>query len=115
MILLVPVKYGAQAIEFFTVEIPRYGSSRILDDVGAGVGDRFAKLYPLPRGIEHRPQDLVRPVGRAGLLGAGGIELGGHSGMIDGIEPESCWRIRTPAARLRLREAFKALGQPRPD
>ena len=66
-VLLVPVKYGAQAIEFFTVEIPRHGLSLVLDDVGAGVGDRFSEFTPLARGIEHRPQDLEGPVGRAGL------------------------------------------------
>ena len=42
------------------VEIAGDGYLRIDCDIGAGVGDVLAKLAPLPRGLEHRAQDVEK-------------------------------------------------------
>ena len=65
------------------------GPARVLDDVGAGVGDVFAKLAPLPGGGEQGAQYLEGAVGCAGPVRARCVEPCGNSGMVDGIQPES--------------------------
>ena len=84
----VPVQHRAKPRKLVLVEIASDGLLRIDRDVGAGVGDVFADLTPLPRGLEHGAQDVERPVGRAGPLRARRVEPRGDPRMVDGVELE---------------------------
>lgn len=52
----VPVQHRAEAFEFVAAEKARDGLSRVLCNVGAGVGDILAELAPLARGGKHGAQ-----------------------------------------------------------
>ena len=93
---LVRVQDRAEAFEFVAIQRTRDGPSRVLDDVGAGIGEAFTEFAPLAGRLQHRPQDLKRTVGCPGFVRARSVEPRRDPRMVDGVQPHSAERGHQP-------------------